>query len=751
MKAFLRWALRNGALLALLVLTLYVLYLDSIIRVEFEGKRWTLPAHVYARPLEMFPGMALTAEQLETELNFLGYRTSLAGERSGSYQRERGEIRFITRPFQFPDGAEPELYVRIRFSENRIVALYDLRAQQELSLVRLDPYRYASIFPSHHEDRILLQRHQLPEPFVKGLMAVEDRQFQEHHGLDFRGLARAAWANLTAMKLVQGGSTLTQQLVKNYFLTSERTLARKLKEAIMAVLLELHYSKDEILEAYVNEVYVGQDGQRAIHGLGLASQFYFGTALEQLGLPERALLIGLVKGPSYYDPRRHPERAIKRRNQVLAILAEQGVVTAAQVAAAAEASLGVKPMGGGSSRFPAFVELVRQQLSQDYREEDLQTAGLQIFTTLDPLVQREAEVALQSRLRQLEQLKGVAQLEGAVVVTATGSGEVLAIVGGRDPQQAGFNRALAAKRQIGSLIKPAVYLTALEKGSHTLASTLSDEPLSINSGSGAPWRPQNFDKKFHGEILLYEGLVNSLNVATVRLGMAVGVPAVIGTLQRLGIKESPPAYPSLLLGSIQLSPLEVTQMYQTFADGGFITPLRTIRAVTNSDKTPLQRYPLYVDQAANPGAVYLVNSTLQQVVRSGTAKRLTTLLPPELGIAGKTGTSNDTNDSWFAGFTGDRLGVVWVGRDDNKPTRLTGSLGALRVWGDLFGAIHPLPLELTVPSDVDRVWIDRSTGQQTPAGCENGLELPFIRGSEPQGLTGCEGQSYIAPLNESVD
>ena len=739
--SWLRPLLLKALLFFTVIVCFYVLYLDSYIRYEFEGKRWTLPAHVYARPLELYPGLTLTVDQLEQELKLLGYRASLSGGRAGSYLRKDNELRIITREFVFWDGKEEQTFVRVRFEKEQISSITDLRTKAGRSLIRLDPYRYATIFPSHNEDRLLLKREELPELFVKGLVAVEDRSFYKHSGIDYRGLARALWVNITALEVVQGGSTLTQQLVKNYFLTSEQTLVRKAKEAVMASLLEIHYEKDEILEAYCNEVYLGQDGRRAIHGFSLGAQFYFGAELDALPVADLALLIGMVKGPSYYDPRRHPERAIKRRNQVLDLMADQGVIDAGHAQRAKRAPLGVTPKGGGASRFPAFVELVREQLSRDYREEDLQSEGLQVFTTLDPLVQMAAEEAVDRQLALIEKEKGLEQLQSAAVVTYPGSGEVLALIGAREAAAAGFNRAMQARRQVGSLIKPVVYLTALERHSYTLTSPLSDEPLSLPIGrDGQTWQPKNFDNEFVGQIPLYKALIASRNIPTVRLGLDIGVKEVIHTLKKLGAREELPPYPSLFLGAVELSPLEVAQVYQSLADGGYFTPLRAIRSVVTQDRSTLQRYPLQIEQVADSQAVYLTNFALQHVVKNGTAKSLNRMVSPRYNVAGKTGTSNDGRDSWFAGFTGNRLAVVWVGRDDNQATSLTGAQGAMRVWGDTMASSGIEPLLMSQPGDVEMLWVNDETNHRVRADCETAVELPFIIGTGPQDTASCTGQ-----------
>lgn len=732
----------------------YAYYLDISIRQQFEGKRWTVPARVYARPLELFPGARVSAKDLDEEMTSLGYRATIEERRPGSFVRQSNEVLGVSRPFTFWDGEDPAIFFRAVFDDTSLISLQD-EAGNDIPLVRLDPYQFASISPAHNEDRLLVRLDQVPPLLIKSLITVEDRKFYQHHGLDPRGLLRALWANISAGKVVQGGSTLTQQLVKNFFLTSERSLSRKLKEAIMAPLLEWHYDKSAILEAYCNEIYLGQDGKRAIHGFGLASQFYFGNNLHELQLPEIALLIGLVRGPIYYDPRRHPKRAVARRNQVLDILVAQKVITQQQADVAKTSGLGVIPRFGGTSRFPAFLELVRQQLRRDYREVDLQSEGLQIFTTLDPRIQNGVEASLVEGIADVEKRRGLKTkaLEGAAIVSDTNSGEVLAVAGGRQPEFAGFNRALNATRHVGSLIKPAVYLTALELPErYTLATALDDStPLTIKSAGTKPWTPANYDKRLHGLVSLHESLAHSYNIPTVKLGMDLGVPAVLQTIRRLGIERELPPYPSVFLGAVQLTPMEVAQMYQIFAGGGFQTPLRAIREVVSAKGEPLQRYGFNVEQVFDPAAVYLLNIALQEVVTAGTATSLYDKVSPNLGVAGKTGTTDDLRDSWFAGFTGDRLAVVWLGRDDNKSAGLTGATGALRVWGDIIKRIGSRPLELSAPVNVEWIWVDRETGLRSDESCPDAVKLPFIEGSAPIDLALCAQAAGIDPVQETVD
>ena len=732
-----RW-LRIASLLMLLLVAAYALYLDFRVRDEFEGRRFALPARVYARPLELHVGLRLPIGALEQELRQLGYRAGAAVAEGGWYVRAGDSIEIGTRAFVFWDGPQPAQQLRAQFAQGKLVSLQDA-AGADVALARLEPLLIGGIYPAHNEDRLLVKLDEVPAQLVQALISIEDRKYYSHIGIDPRGLARAVRSTLTGN--VQGGSTLTQQLVKNFFLSAERTLSRKFTEVIMALLLELHYDKDEILQTYLNEIYLGQDRNRAIHGVGLAAQFYFGKPVQQLTLPEAALLVGMIKGPSFYDPHRHPQRALERRNLVLQEMKHLESISMAQYAAARSTPITVNPKPSmGTSPHPAFVDLVRRQLQHDYAEDDLRSEGLRIFTTLDPRVQAAAERALSQRLVQLDK-KGVElPIEGAAVVTNSQNGEVQALVGGRDVRFQGFNRALDATRPVGSLMKPVIFLTALSQPArYNLLTPIDDAPFVWKSRGAKDWAPLNYDKKNHGEVPLRVALAQSYNVAAARLGTELGIDTVLGHARRLGIERELPPYASTLLGAVDLTPFEVTQMYQTIASGGFRTPLRAIREVLTQDDKPLQRYALSVEPVIDAEPVYLLTAAMQDVVREGTAQGLKNWLAPELAVAGKTGTTDDLRDSWFAGFTGDRLAVVWVGYDDNRPSHLTGASGAMTIWGEMLAALDPEPLMLPQPERIERVWVDPQNGLLADSSCAGALELPFVNGSAPTDQSPCAG------------
>ena len=757
-------ALRIFMLLLLLGFVSYIFYLDVTIRQAFEGRKFALPARVYGRALEVYPGLKLTRVQMGDELRRLGYHESPEPSEAATYKNTLNGLEFTTRDFVFGDGPQAGQRLLVEFADGRVsvlqlrntaakvaavvdvtpgaedTAVAAVAVSADLPILRLEPPLIGGIYPGHNEDRALLKLEQVPKSLIDALVSIEDRKFYTHWGIDPRGIARALYKTVSGQR-IEGGSTLTQQLVKNFFLTSERTLTRKATEILMSLLLEMHYSKEEILETYLNEIFLGQDATRAIHGFGLASHFYFDRPLERLELQEIATLVGMVKGPAVYDPRKHPEAALKRRNIVLQEMVSLNVITQAQFVTARQQALGVVYRApAGTSPYPAFMQYVYRQLQRDYREEDLRSEGLRIFTTLDPVVQRQAEEALKSRLFDIEKTRKITAntLEGAVVVSSTQNGEIQAMVGGREARYAGYNRAIDAQRPIGSLAKPIVYLTALENPArYTLLTPLDDTALVWKQRGAPDWKPQNYDHKFHGQVALYTSLAHSYNVTTARLGIELGVDGILDKLPRYGMERRPPPYASSLLGAFEMSPVEVTQLYQTFADNGFRTPLRAVREIVTADGKPLQRYPLNVDPVAAVAPVYLLTYALQSVVSDGTAKSLSNWIPAEIHAAGKTGTTDDLRDSWFAGYTGNHVAVVWVGRDDNKSSGLTGASGAMTVWGEMMRNIQPEPLQPVIPEDIELVNIDAQTGLRYDVACKAGVAMPFIRGSAPSATAPC--------------
>ena len=717
--SLLMWMIRLG-ILGAVILAASLVYLDSQMREQFEGRKWTLPARVYARPLQLYPGQLLSSEQLGAELQWTDYHPVGGAPRAGTFERVGDRWTIYRRDFVFWDGPEPAHRVELTLNGGRVDRLWVDGADQ--ALVRLEPQYIGGIFPAHNEDRELVKLDQVPSELLGALVVTEDKDFFNHWGISLRGIARAMMANVEAGSFVQGGSTLTQQLVKNFYLSEERSLARKGREAMMAILMEFHYSKGDILQSYINEVYLGQSGRRAIHGFALASRFYFGKPMSELDVGEMATLVGLVKGASYYNPKKHPQRAQERRDLVLTLMRDNGVITEDQYQQAIKRPLTTSDSKrAGQREYPAFLELVKAQLKEDYKQEDLENEGLNIFTTLDPWIQNSLEAAATAQLAALE--KGRAnltdQLETAAVITSIDGGEVRALLGSRRPGYFGFNRAVNARRPIGSLAKPVVYLAALESGRFNWGSPLDDSPLRVEMPGAPVWTPQNYDRKSHGVVPMVDALAGSYNLSTARMGLRVGLDNVVAEFRSLGVTEDIKPYPSLLLGSLELSPLQVAAMYQPLAAQGFRMPMRTVEGVTTQQGQTLSSYAASGEQVVDPMNVAWLRYGLEQVVERGTARKLLTRLPGPL--AGKTGTSDDQRDAWFAGFDNRHLGVIWVGRDDNQTMPFAGAGAALPIWMDTFAkaGVDPLPPQ----AQMVQVVVD-AQGNQLGEGCIGTL-YPF--------------------------
>ncbi|MEG3185183.1 penicillin-binding protein 1B [Novilysobacter erysipheiresistens] len=709
----------------------YSLYLNHEVGQRFDQLRWQLPTRVYGQPLELAPGLALDAETLKTELDAAGYHAG-DGSRPGSYRRDGGQWLISSRGFNDVDGAVAPRRIEVRLSGGKVARLEDAATDSKLKAARLDPARIATLYGQQQEERRLVRLEEVPELLVTGLQAVEDRDFAHHHGIDVSGILRAAWVNLKAGEAVQGASTLTQQLARSGLLGigREQTFTRKFNEMIYALLIEARYDKKTILEAYFNQVYLGQRGAQAIHGVAAASEFWFGRDLPDISTEQIALLIGIVRGPSYYDPRDNPERATARRNFVLGEMHETGLIDDAEHQRALKAPLGVTEQPGlSANRFPAYVDLVRRQLASDYPADALAGAGLSVMTGMSPSAQAYAEGAVTKTLESLDS-KNRPDLQAGLVLTDVHDGEVLAVVGSGTPARPGFNRAVEARRPVGSLLKPFVYLLALAQPDRwSLASWVDDSPVTVALGNGKRWTPGNSDNRSHGTVRLIDALANSYNQATVRIGMQVDPRRIASLIHTLAGIEAEPN-PSLILGSVGQSPYAMAQLYQFLASGGEIQPLHAVRGVLDAEGRALNRYDTEPAPAQDGDAIAarLITIALQHTVSSGTARRLVADGLGELQAAGKTGTSNDSRDSWFAGYTGDHLAVVWVGNDDNKPTGLYGSTGGMRVWSNLFSRLPSAPLKVG-DKGLDWQWVVGSN--TTDAGCPGARRFAFVAGFAP--------------------
>lgn len=735
-----------GLALAMGFLIPYTLYLNQQVTARFGELRWQIPTRVYARPLMLQPGMALDARTLKIELDAASYREDNHGELPGTYQQQNGRFTVSSRGYVDVDGAIPASRLIITLNNNQVSALRNADTRKPIRRGRLDPARIATLYGQKQEERRLVRLEEVPQLLVTGLQVVEDRDFKHHHGIDITSILRAAWVMVRSGGGVrQGASTLTQQLARSGLLGigKEQTLQRKCNEILYALILEARYSKRVILESYLNQVYLGQRGSQAVHGVATGAEFWYGRELGSLTTEQVALLIGLVKGPSYYDPRRFPDRALSRRNFVLGKLHENKLIDDAEYMRAQASPLGVPKEPGlvAANRFVAYLDLVRRQLAHDYPENVLRGAGMTVLTGMSPSAQAYAERGVQTTLSALEKVKGLKRppLQAGLVLTDVHNGDVLAVVGSRDATQSGFNRAIEAQRQVGSLLKPFVYLLALASPDRwSLSSWVEDTPVNIPLAHGRIWSPSNSDNISHGTVRLIDALAHSYNQATVRVGMQVGPERVAQLINVLaGLKAD--ANPSLILGATDQSPYAMTQLYQFLASGGEIQPLHAVRGVLDPQNKLLKRYD-NTPAPAQPGdsvAANVISVALQEVVNSGTARQLIIDGLGRLSPAGKTGTSNDGRDSWYAGYTGNHLAVIWVGNDQNEQTGLYGATGAMRVWSSIFSQLPSTRLQVN-GKGLDWQSVEAMGTGTTDANCPGARRFPFVAGFAPP-YAACSG------------
>ena len=645
-------------------------YLNHVVE-SIVAEEWDIPSTIYARPLELYKSRYLLSEALEYELNALGYQKTDQYPNIGQYRKQRQLFEIYTKGFQFSDKTTQPQRIKMTLADNRI---------QEInhSIIRLEPLVIGRFYSSNWENRQPIALEDVPVTLVKGVQAVEDRKFKHHHGIDFIGIVRALVKNIFAGRIVQGGSSITQQLVKNKLEYPERSWLRKINEAVSAILLEAKADKKNILQMYFNEIYWGQNGKVAIHGIVQAAQYYFAKPVAQLTLEEQALLVGIIKGPSWYNPFKHKQRAADRRNLVLKMWFDTGIITKREYERAAQKPLWLSSQLAKKQQYQDFIDLVKRQLVQQFSEQELKQSGLRIFSTLDPFVQ----LRVNQSAAQTDNLLGK-EYETAVVVSDIKNGEILAISGSKT-QYSYYNRAILAKRQIGSLIKPFLFLAALEiLSDFDLKETLNDAPKAITTHDGTVWKPRNWDGNSLGKIRAEQALILSRNQATVDLGQRLGVKAFLQFLEHIGLQLNRGTHPSVLLGAIELSPLEVNNLYHLFAARDRSQGLSSIRSITNSKGTTIRRTSGVNTHQLTAGHIQSVKSLLQRVTQEGTANKLSRVYGFQQPLYGKTGTTNDGRDSWFAGFNDVYLATVWVGRDDNKPTPLSGSSGAMLLWAQL--------------------------------------------------------------------
>ncbi|WP_375084090.1 bifunctional glycosyl transferase/transpeptidase [Providencia sp. SKLX074055] len=744
------WLLVKLMIVFAVLLAAYGFYLNQQIKERLDGKVWDLPAAVYGRMVNLEPGMDYSQAEMTRLLEGMQYRKVSKITTSGEFVLRGNTIEILRRPFNFPDQKEGQILARMVFENNALSKIENMENGRSFGFFRLDPKLITMMQSANNEQRLVLPLADFPESLVKILLETEDRNFYEHDGVSLYSIGRAVVANLTAGRSVQGGSTLTQQLVKNLFLTNERTLKRKANEAYMALLLDYNYSKERILELYLNEVFLGQNGNDEIRGFPLASLYYFGRPINELSFDQQALLVGMVQGASTYNPWTKPQNAIKRRNIVLKILETRGVIDQEMYQVLSARPLGVKNKEGLVASQPAFMQMVRLELNEKLGDKVKELSGAKIFTTLDPVAQTAAENAVENGVADLRKTRKLDDIEGAMVVVDRINGEVRAMVGGSQPQFSGFNRALNARRSIGSLAKPPVYLAALsEPDRYRLNTWLKDEPLTVKVGN-QNWSPRNYSRNFNGRMMLVDALAKSQNIPTVNLGLDIGLDQVFNTFVRLGAPAAAmEKVPAMFLGAVNLTPAEVAQVYQTIGGEGNRAKLSSLRSVIDGDGNEIyQSYPS-AERAVPSQAAYLTLYGMQQVVNQGTGRVLLSKYG-KYNLAGKTGTTNDLRDSWYAGIDGKEVAIVWVGRDNNGPTQLTGATGALKVYQRYLDNQAPLALINRAPEGIVDMQVT-ADGQLSCSNFGGGRMLPIWTDNPDSLCQASEDQAPTWNLNGNND
>lgn len=752
-KSFLLKVAFSGAVLTVF----YGGYLDWQIRSKMDGQIWRLPAEVYSRIESVKISDNLAFDEVIQILLDNEYRQTTMVAAPGDFKLEDDTIVVLRRAFPFPDKPEPQRVLRLRFVDNKLNRIEDLVSVKAIDEFRLAP-KLIAMLESDNEDRLAIPLQNYPRLLIDALILTEDRRFYDHHGINPVGIIRALITNIRAGQTVQGGSTLTQQLVKNLFLSSERTITRKANEALMSLLLDWRYDKNRILETYLNEIYLGQNGDTQIHGFALASQFYFGRSIREISLDQIALLVGMVKGPSLYNPWRNPQNALERRNVVLKLMLEHKMIGDELYQLLSQRPLGVQQKGQISRKYPSFIQTLQADLRRELGEHKISSLlGARIFTTMDLKQQAQAENAVVNTVSQLQLKTKNPYLEGAMIVADYRVGEIRAVVGGLQTQYAGFNRALMAKRQIGSLVKPSIYLTALSNPEQFRLNTpINNQPITINVKGSPPWQPRNYDKKYSGSVMLMDALARSLNIPTVNIGMKVGLSKVIDTQKAMGWDNVEiPKVPAMLLGAYTISPYDVTKLYQTIANQGGRIELTTVDTISDRQGNIIYQHDKTAKQVVPQEAAFQTLFAMQQTVERGTARSLQNDYA-DLRLAGKTGTTNDARDTWFVGIDGKNISTVWLGRDDNGETKLTGASGALQIYKDYLSHTYIEKLKLNKPANMKWVGItqhgswDCDSNRVIPVWVNNGQNFCGGTSNASPSPATPPAETEIAPRQESV-
>jgi penicillin-binding protein 1B len=746
----LRWL--AAALLPLSILAVVGLLILTVasyrVAARFEAREQESPTRLYGRAAVLKQGALLPQDEIVSRLKRLGYRQARSEPRAPGEFRASGTLSVYLRSFETAGGIVKARAVRIRHDGSRISGVEDPSTGDPIEDAVLEPEVLATLYGPVQEDRIVLPLSEFPRDLVDAVLVSEDKRFYLHFGIDPFGIARAAVTNVSGGAIKQGGSTLTQQLAKNLFFDQERTWARKAAEAVTAIILEARYSKDRILQAYLNEIYLGQKGAVSIKGFAQAASFYFGKDVGSLDLAEAATLAGLIRAPGIYNPFVHPDRAVERRDQVLAAMVEEAKITPEERTAAAARPLKVRKDQQAKRALSAvsyLADYVRQMIG-DNAVGDLSRAGVRVFTTVDPILQKNAQEALtrgiatlEASYRKLRRREGLDKLQGAMVVLDVSDGSVLAMVGGRDYATSQFNRITQARRQPGSLFKPFVYLTGYEAteaaggrdDAFTPATQLEDEPLEMRV-AGKIWAPANYDNEFRGPVTAQMALEQSLNVPTVRAAQKIGLKSIVSLAKDVGIESSLKPFPSLALGAQEVTPLEIAAAYASIANGGMRHQAAMVEAIRDARGAVLfSRRAKPPGRAVAPASAYLVTVGLQGAIDRGTAASARSLGFTGTA-AGKTGTTDDYRDAWFAGYTPDLLALVWIGFDDGDSTGLTGAQAALPIWVDFMkrsGAATSDPF--TEPDGIKWEQVDPTSGGLARWSCPDSRWMAFIEGTEP--------------------
>lgn len=684
------------------------------------------------------PGDAASTRRLREQLERTGYAaTSSRTPRIGEFRLRDREWLIGRRPLRIGAFFDVGGVTRIRLDwSGRIRDITDADGERLAGLV-VDPEQVAALRGSGGRDRIPVRLDEVPQHLIDAVLTAEDRRFRSHSGLDPRRIAGALVANVKQGRLAQGGSTVTQQLARTLFLSRDRKVMRKVREAAIAFALERKFTKERLLAAYLNHIYLGQSGGAAIHGVGRAAEFFFDKDVTELTVDESAMIAGIIRGPSVYSPHRHPERARGRRDLVLNLMNAEGRLSDEDLELALAAELEIAPAARPSGDGRWYFDYLERELAAS-GVGDVGGAGLTLIATLEPSVQGSAESVIARQLARLERLRPrltqqAQPLQAALVAIDPWTGEIVAMVGGRSYGESQFNRATEARRQPGSAFKPIVTLAALDRrgaNSYTLASTLMDEPLDYETPNGV-WSPSNSDRDFLGPISLRTALEESRNVPFARLGIEVGPERIVDTARRLGIESPMTVYPSLALGASEVTLLELTSAYAVLAAEGQRTGPHAIRSALDRNGVRIGEAGVVpTTEEFSAALTYLVTSALRGVVENGTGAAVR-----DLGyhgpVAAKSGTTNGSRDAWFVGYTPELVVGVWVGFDDGTPVGLTGSQAALPIFADFLRTTLGPDGEgdFRVPSGIERREIPTSDGRRF--GC-NGESEVFLTGTAPR-------------------